>query len=303
VFERFTTQARQAMTRAIEEARALGHAAIGTEHILLGLLHEEQGVPARALGALGIDFTAARNVVTRTLGGAEVPAIGQLPFTPAAQRALERALPEAIRRGGADVEPEHVLLALVSDPTAGATAVLLALGPALEDIRRELDSIVGPAPAPAPSPAPGRHDPPPGHEYLAASGELEVGWRGRAIALAALGAAVLARSAFDLRRIAPLAPLEMQVLAHLALGLDSDPASPYPGEEAESLMAALACDYGDLRHALDALLREQLVVAEEEDRVAITPAGVGRVQQWLGRIVSLFGGWPPEHPDVDDATG
>ena len=301
MFERFTMQARGAVALAAEEARAAGHAAVGSEHILLGLLHAPDSLVGQALSSFDIRLTATRLLVTHRLGSAE-PTEGEIPFTPPAQRALERALPEAIRRGRADVEPEDILLALLADPIAGATQTLLELGATPEDVCRELESLAG---DPADS---DQLDGWPGLEETGAEGTFEVGWRGRAIALAALGAAVLGRSAFDDRRTRTLVALEMELLVYLALGLEADPASQAgPGEAVEFLPVALACDHQELSLAIDALRGAQLVVRpaelDDEDRVAITPAGVARVEQWLSRIVPLFGGWPPEHPTADDATG
>jgi hypothetical protein len=132
--------------------------------------------------------------------------------------------------------------------------------------------------------------------------EVDLGWRGRPIALAALGAAVLARSVFDPSRTGMLAPIEMQLLAHLALGAREIPMAE-PGEEIESLAGALACDPGDLAGAVMSLIGQGLLVGPsgaEEDRVVITPAGVTHVDAWLHRTVSLFRGCPPTVPGVDD---
>lgn len=296
MFEQFTTPARATVALAVEEARAAGHTAVGTEHILLGLLHAPDSIAAWALSALDVELTATRLLVTRALGSAD-PADGQIPFTRAAQHALQLAPLEAVAHGRAHAEPEDILLSLLADPETGAVQTLLGVGVTPEQVRRELERLTaGAADAPLP-----------GVEPAVAEGELEVGWRGRGIALAALGAAVLARSAFDARRSGPLGELEMQLLVYLALALDPGAAlTGGPGEDIDSLPTTLACDRQDLRVAIDALRREQLVVHKtefEEDRVAITPAGVDRVERWLGRTVSLFGGWPPERPDVDDATG
>jgi Clp amino terminal domain, pathogenicity island component len=294
-------QARAAVALAAEEARAAGHTAVGTEHILLGVLHAPESFAGRALSTLAIELAPTRHLVTSTLGSAE-PTEGLIPFTSAASRALELAESVALDRGRGAVEPEDILLALVAEPGNGAARILLELDVTPEDVRSQLDDLAG---EPADTRRLARW---PGLEQDIAEGELEVGWRGRAIALAALGAAVLGRSAFDARRTRPLTELEMQLLVYLALGLEADPAEQASrGEAVESLPAALACDHQELVVAVDALRREQLVVrpelVDEGERVAITPAGVARVEQWLRRAVPLFGGWPPEHTGVDDATG
>lgn len=136
-------------------------------------------------------------------------------------------------------------------------------------------------------------------------GNIDLGWRGRSITLAALGAAVLARSAFSPDRTGRLEPLEMQLLAYLTLQTGSDPVSE-PGEDIESLSGALACDFDELRDTVHSLVDEQLVaypVGQDEDRVAITTAGTAKIKDWLPRTLSLFAGWPPDDPGVDDTTG
>ena len=99
-----------------------------------------------------------------------------------------------------------------------------------------------------------------------------------------------------------LAPVEMQLLVHLALAARKDEASS-PGEEIESLSLALACDEDDVEQAVGSLLARGLVVGPagiDEDRVLITPLGAARVEDWLRRTASLFAGWPPTVPGVDD---
>jgi hypothetical protein len=98
----------------------------------------------------------------------------------------------------------------------------------------------------------------------------------------------------------------MEVLAYLTLGTGVDRAMVEPGEAPESMRRALACDGGDLDESIYALTRDGLVghpTETDADQVAITPAGLARVEEWLGRTVSLFAGWPPDHPNVDDVTG
>jgi len=298
VFERFTTQGRAAVALAVEEGRSLGHAAIGTEHLLLGLLRAPETEAAQALFSLGVELSATRSVVRRILGWGE-PSGGEMPFTAEAQRALRLAVSEASRWG--EVGPDDILRALVAEPETGAALILLELGATPGDVRGELEYRVADVADPA------RLARWPGLEEPVAEGELEVGWRGRGIALAALGAAVLGRSAFDARRTGPLMELEMQLLVWLALGLGAGPTSSVsPGEAVQSLPGALACDRQALTQAIEALRGERLVihpVETGEDRVAITTAGVARVEWWLARVLPLFGSWPPEYPGIDDATG
>lgn len=135
--------------------------------------------------------------------------------------------------------------------------------------------------------------------------EVELGWRERGIALAALGASVLARSAFAAFRTGGLGPVEMQSLVYLTLATEHDLPSQ-PGEALGSLSRALACDGEDAAIAVDSLVRQGLVAydADTEDLgVVVTPEGVSAVEAWLELAASLFERWPPEVPGVDDATG
>jgi hypothetical protein len=219
---------------AQEEARTLEHNYIGTEHILLGLVAEDEGVAARIL----LDFDAKpgqiRNEIIRAAGASPIA---------------------------------------YSGPDTG-----------------------GSAPTPGPF----------GNEPLAARSDLELGWRARPIALAALGASVLARLTFDRSKTGNLEPLEMQVPARLTLG-PPDVTLAEPGELFESLAAGLACHRDDLRDAVHILTEHRLVSCQEEQdgdqRISITTGGVSAVQRSLAQTAPLFGRWPPDLPDVDDATG
>jgi DNA-binding MarR family transcriptional regulator len=139
----------------------------------------------------------------------------------------------------------------------------------------------------------------------AAGVNAELGWRERGIALAALGASVLARSAFAASRTGGLGPIEMQALVYLTLATEHELPSQ-PGEGLGSLSSALACQGEDAAIAVDSLARQGLVAyAEDTDdlRVAVTPEGVAKVDEWLTFVDSLFEGWPPDVSGVDDATG
>ena len=136
---------------------------------------------------------------------------------------------------------------------------------------------------------------------------MELGWRRRPIALAALGAAALARTAFERSRTGHLEPLEMQVLAYLTLALRHPTVAADAGELIDSLLTALACDGDDLDRAVGALVERRLVRREEdfvdEPLISITIAGTIAVESWLDQTAPLFGGWPPDQPAADDATG
>lgn len=135
MFERFTEPARQVVVLAQEESRLLGHDYIGTEHLLLGLLREEEGVAARVLENLGVAIEEARVEVERRVGRGEGAATGQVPFTAPAKKALELALREALSLGQNYIGTEHVLLGLLREDQAPAAEILRELGLEAEVIR------------------------------------------------------------------------------------------------------------------------------------------------------------------------
>src|SRR5204862_605236 len=115
LFERFTDRARRVVVLAQEEARLLNHNFIGTEHILLGLIHEGEGVAAKALEQLGISLEAVREKVEETIGPAGSSTTGSPPFTPRAKKVLELSLREALQLGHNYIGTEHMLLGLVRE--------------------------------------------------------------------------------------------------------------------------------------------------------------------------------------------
>jgi ATP-dependent Clp protease ATP-binding subunit ClpC len=121
MFERFTERARQVVVLAQDEARMLHHGHIGTEHLLLGLLREEEGLAARALAILGVELEQVRTEVIRSRGRGDTAPTGQMPFTPRAKQTLERSLQEAAAMGHGYIGTEHLLLAVArSDGVAAA---------------------------------------------------------------------------------------------------------------------------------------------------------------------------------------
>src|SRR3978361_1687773 len=126
MFERFTERARQVVVLAQEEARTLKHNYIGTEHILLGLLREEEGLAARVLESLDITVERVRAQVVRIVGSGEEVTSGQIPFTPRAKKVLELALREALSLGHNYIGNEHILLGLVRENEGVAARILLA---------------------------------------------------------------------------------------------------------------------------------------------------------------------------------
>mgnify|MGYP005843701227 FL=1 len=138
MFERFTERARQVVVLAQEEARALKHNYIGTEHLLLGLLREEEGVAARVLDALDVSVEEVRAAVVRIVGSGEESPQGQIPFTPRAKKVLELALREALSLGHNYIGTEHILLGLVREDEGVAARILLDLDAESEKIRNEV---------------------------------------------------------------------------------------------------------------------------------------------------------------------
>jgi ATP-dependent Clp protease ATP-binding subunit ClpC len=143
MFERFTERARHVVVFAQEEARRLGHPHIGTEHLLLGLFREEDGMAAVVLRDYGLTLAAVRDDVLRISGRGEGASTGQMPFTPRAKRALELALREAIALQHNYIGTEHILLALARTPDSAAARVLLAAGGDEESLRDAVLSHIG----------------------------------------------------------------------------------------------------------------------------------------------------------------
>jgi ATP-dependent Clp protease ATP-binding subunit ClpA len=138
LFEKFTERARQVTVLAQEEGRALKHNYIGTEHILLGLLREEEGLAARVLESLDITLLRARDQVVRIVGSGEEATAGQIPFTPRARKVIELALREALSLGHNYIGTEHILLGLNREHEGVAVRILLDFGADAETIRNEV---------------------------------------------------------------------------------------------------------------------------------------------------------------------
>jgi ATP-dependent Clp protease ATP-binding subunit ClpC len=138
VFERFTPPARQVVVHALDEARSLGHDHIGGEHLLLGLLHEEDGLAARVLGSLGITLEDARTHGVRPVGSWKPPATSQIPFTPGAKEALELSGDEADEMNHGFIGTEHVLLGLLGVGDEAVEGILAKLGSTPDRIRTRL---------------------------------------------------------------------------------------------------------------------------------------------------------------------
>ncbi len=172
MFERFTDRARNTVVLAQEEARRLNHAYIGTEHVLLGLLAEHDGIAARALRSLGIGLEAVRADVEKMIGrGAEVPA-GHIPFTPRAKKVLELSLREALQLGHNYIGTEHILLGLVREGEGVAATVLVERGAALPRVREAVSAQLGWQGADRPMPLERPHRTPAADHAIAAAEQL-----------------------------------------------------------------------------------------------------------------------------------
>src|SRR5487761_2402418 len=142
LFERFTDRARRVLVLAQEEARDLNHAFIGTEHILLGLIREGEGVAAKALDALGVTFDVVREKVEEAIGTNANPSPGSPPFTPRAKKVLELSLREALQLGHSYIGTEHMLLGLVREGEGVAAQVLVSLGADLGRVRQQVIQLM-----------------------------------------------------------------------------------------------------------------------------------------------------------------
>ncbi|HET7568622.1 MAG TPA: Clp protease N-terminal domain-containing protein [Gaiellaceae bacterium] len=158
MFERFTERARQVVVLAQDEARALGHSFVGTEHLLLGLLREQEGIGARVLTELGVSLDEARAEVERACGRGEPLGAGPIPFTPRATKVLELSLREALSFRHDYIGTEHVLLGLVRERDGVAAQILAADGLDAGTVRDAvIQRLGGPAAiAVRPLPLPGR---------------------------------------------------------------------------------------------------------------------------------------------------
>ncbi len=143
MFERFTKRARRVVVLAQEEARMLSHDYIGTEHLLLGLVHEGTGVAAQALESLGITQQAVRQQVEEVIGrGHQDPRGGHIPFAPQAKKALELSLREALQIGHNYIGTEHILLGLIREGEGPAAQVLVSLGADLDTVREQVMELL-----------------------------------------------------------------------------------------------------------------------------------------------------------------
>jgi len=142
MFERFTDRARRVVVLAQEEALGLNHNYIGTEHILLGLIREREGVAAKALESLGISLEAVRAQVEEIIGQGQSAPTGHIPFTPRAKKVLELSLREALQLGHNYIGTEHILLGLIREGEGVAAQVLVKLGADLSRVRQQVIQVL-----------------------------------------------------------------------------------------------------------------------------------------------------------------
>jgi hypothetical protein len=170
MFERFTEQSRRVVVLAQEEARRLNHNYIGTEHLLLGLLHEGRGSAARALEAMDVTLPAVRDQVTAIIGPGQAQPSGHIPFTPRAKKSLELSLREALQLGDGYISTGHLLLGLIHQSDNVAVKILGNLGADLKDLRARVTEEL-------------RNDPEQGHLPAGSERQLKVFTRGEVKAL------------------------------------------------------------------------------------------------------------------------
>jgi ATP-dependent Clp protease ATP-binding subunit ClpC len=213
MFERFTDRARRVVVLAQEEARLLNHNYIGTEHILLGLTREGEGIAARALDSLDISLEAVRQEVVKIIGRGQHAASGHIPFTPRAKKVLELSLREAQLLGHNYIGTEHLLLGLIREGEGIAAQVLVRLGADLNRVRQQVIRLIT-----------GRDEADPGRRVVIASNPVPTG----GIVVGELGEDVLLP-----RGVAEVQDALTKIMARLdaierRLGMTPPPAEP-PG--------------------------------------------------------------------------
>lgn len=142
MFERFTPPARRVVVLAQEEARTLKHNYIGTEHILLGLIKQGEGVAAKSLESLGISLDDVRSQVEEIIGQGQQSPSGHIPFTPRAKKVIELSLREALQLGHNYIGTEHILLGLIREGEGVAAQVLVKLGAELARVRQQVIQLL-----------------------------------------------------------------------------------------------------------------------------------------------------------------
>lgn len=304
MLEQFTDQARLALARAEDEARGCGHTSVRQAHLFVGLVLAQDGVASSALRTVGFGIHEARRWL-HPLG-----AINQgdvIPLTAGSRRVIERAS-DAAQQLGDQPTTGHLLLALITQSDGTLIGLDRDFGVSFEMIYNALVEASQTSDA-----EPARFEP--GEDASARLRQLIsepaptgdeplIGWRGRAAALTALGAARLTRVAFSHPNTDGLQPLELQILARVAIGPE-DVSLSERGEAAASVSASLACDLGEVLEAASSLQRRGLLVVQEwqddDQHLLLTADGVETFRSWLTQIMPAFPHWPPDLPGADDA--
>jgi ATP-dependent Clp protease ATP-binding subunit ClpA len=222
MFEKFTDRARRVIVLAQEEARMLDHNYIGTEHLLLGLIHEGQGVAARALESLGVSLEAVRRNVEEMIGRGQETLTGHIPFTPRAKKVLELSLRESQQLGHDYIGTEHILLGLIREGEGVAAQVLVTLGADLSRVRQQVLQLLG-----------GRGREEAGETEAVGQPEAAGGWAGNEPEVRIAGAP--AQMAEILNRLRSIDTRLGAVERHLGLGTwRRGPAAAGPGAAEES---------------------------------------------------------------------
>ena len=155
MFERFTDRARRVVVLAQEESQRLSHNYIGSEHLLLGLLAEQEGVAARALESLNVTLTAAREQVEEIIGPGQQKPSGHIPFTPRAKKILELSLREALTMGSEVIDTQHLLLGLIDEGDGVGAQILQRLGATAQAVREAVARLITAEPEAAEVTGPG----------------------------------------------------------------------------------------------------------------------------------------------------
>lgn len=155
MFERFTDRARRVVVLAQEESQRLSHNYIGSEHLLLGLLAEREGVAARALESLNVTLTAAREQVEEIIGPGQQTPRGHIPFTPRAKKILELSLREALTMGSEVIDTEHLLLGLIDEGDGVGAQILQQRGATAQAVREAVARLISAEPEAAEMTGPG----------------------------------------------------------------------------------------------------------------------------------------------------
>ena len=213
-FDKFTERARRVLTLAQEEAQRFNHNYIGTEHLLLGLVREGEGVASKVLANLGVELNKVRSAVEFIIGRGDRPVTGEIGLTPRAKKVIELAVDEARRLGHHYIGTEHLLLGLVREGEGIAAGVLESLGVSLEKVRAEVTRILGSEHAPGRAQRSRRHP----HAHRRPVGDGSHHRRSRQQA----GSCHRPRAGDRARGAGPLPPHQEQPRAHRRAGRGQD---------------------------------------------------------------------------------